>query len=58
MLSPAEERLKDLWLEAIAASDHVEKDTLLFEFRDAVHDLLDQHRAEVKNFPQRTRLAS
>jgi hypothetical protein len=37
-----------LWLKAIAASDPSEKDTLLFEFRDALHEHIDQRRAEAR----------
>ena len=51
MISPSEERLRGLWLKAIAASDPFEKNTLLFEFRDAVHDLLDQVKAGAKKLP-------
>jgi hypothetical protein len=37
-----------LWLKVATASDPSEKDTLLFEFRDAVHELLDQQKAKAK----------
>jgi hypothetical protein len=53
MLSTGEERLEGLWLKAITARDPSEKDILLFEFRDAVHDFLDQLKAEAKKLPQR-----
>jgi hypothetical protein len=48
VLAPSEDRLRGLWLKAIAASDPSEKDTLLFEFRDAVHERLEQLRADKK----------
>ena len=53
MLSTAEERLEGLWLKVVATRDPSEKDTLLFEFRDAVHELLDQVKAETKKLHQR-----
>jgi hypothetical protein len=46
MLSTAEERLNSLWLKAMAAHDPAEVETLLWEFRDALHDSIDQCRAE------------
>jgi|HubBroStandDraft_2_1064218.scaffolds.fasta_scaffold2667444_1 hypothetical protein len=52
MLS-TEERLEGLWLKVITARDPSEKDILLFEFRDAVHELLDQVKAETKKLHQR-----
>jgi hypothetical protein len=48
VITPTEERLKSLWLKASAASDPSEKDALLYEFRDAVHERLDQLKAEAK----------
>jgi hypothetical protein len=48
MLPASEERLRRLWLKAIAASDPSEKDALLYEFRDTVHERLDQLKAEAK----------
>ena len=48
MLSASEERLKSLWLKALAELDPTEKEALLFEFRDAVHEHIDQCRAEAK----------
>jgi hypothetical protein len=53
MLSTAEKRLEGLWLKVITARDPSEKDTLLFEFRDAAHELLDQLKAEARKIPQR-----
>jgi hypothetical protein len=47
MLS-TEQRLEGLWLKVTTARDPSEKDILLFEFRDAVHELLDQVKAETK----------
>ena len=48
MLSPSEERLRILWLKAVAATDPAEIDNLLLEFRDALHEHIEQRRAEVK----------
>jgi hypothetical protein len=45
MLSASEERLKELWLKA-AASDPAEVEPLLLEFRDALHEHLENLRAE------------
>jgi len=45
------ERLRSLWLKAIAVSDPSERDTLLFEFRDALHEHLDQLKAGAKKLP-------
>jgi hypothetical protein len=36
---------------AIAASDPAEIETLLLEFRDALHEHLEQARAEAKKLP-------
>jgi hypothetical protein len=52
VLAPSEARLKVLWLKVAAASDPSKRDTLLFEFRDAVHDLLDQQKAEKAKKPR------
>lgn len=49
MLATSEERLKGLWLKAAAATDPAEIETLLLEFRDALHERLEQGRAEAKN---------
>ena len=49
MRPTAEERLRSLWLKAVAAADPSEKELLLFEFRDALHEDLDQLRADAKN---------
>jgi hypothetical protein len=46
MFSPAEERLKGLWVKAEAATDPSERVPLLFQFRDALHEDLEQLRAE------------
>jgi hypothetical protein len=48
MTSPSEERLKRLWLKAMAATDSAEVDSLLLEFRDALHEHIKQIRAEAK----------
>ena len=48
MLPPSEEQLRILWLKAVAATDPAEIDNLLFEFRDAVHEHIEQRRAEAK----------
>jgi hypothetical protein len=48
VLSPSEERLKGLWLKAVAATDPAEIDNLLLEFRDALHEHVEQRRAEAK----------
>jgi hypothetical protein len=58
MFSPAEERLKSLWVKAEAATDPSDRDPLLFQFRDALHEDLELLRAEAKKLPQRIRLAS
>ena len=48
MLSPSEERLRILWLKAVAATDPAGIDKLLLEFRDALHEHIEQRRAEAK----------
>ena len=48
MLSPSEEQLRIFWLKAVAATDPAEIDNLLLEFRDAVHEHIEQRRAEAK----------
>jgi hypothetical protein len=45
----AEERLKGLWLKASAAVNPAEQDRILFQFRDALHEYLEQLRT--KSFP-------
>jgi hypothetical protein len=47
-LRRAEERLKRLWLKAMAATDSAEVQSLLMEFRDALHEHIEQTRAEAK----------
>jgi hypothetical protein len=42
---PSEERLRILWLKAVAATDPAEIDDLLSEFRDALHEHIEQRRA-------------
>ena len=37
-----------MWLKAVAATDPAEIDNLLSEFRDALHEHIEQRRAEVK----------
>ena len=49
MISPSEERLKRLWLKAMAATDSAEVESLLMEFRDALHEHIEQKRAKAKN---------
>jgi hypothetical protein len=56
VLSPPEERLRSLWLKAVALSDPAEIETILWEFRDALHEYIDQLRAGAKKPPQWTRL--
>jgi len=46
MLSASEERLSSLWLKAMAAHDPAEIESLLWEFRDALHEHIEQMRAE------------
>jgi hypothetical protein len=48
VLPPSEEQLKLLWLRAVAATDPAEIDDLLLEFRDALHEHIEQRRAEAK----------
>ena len=52
MFSPAEERLKGLWVKAEAATDPSERVPLLFQFRDALHGDLEQLRAAAKKLPK------
>jgi hypothetical protein len=58
MRSPAEERLTSLWLRVVSATDPSQREPLLFQFRDALHEDLEQLREQAKKLPQRTRLAS
>jgi hypothetical protein len=51
MLSHAEERLKSLWLKALAATDPSEREPILFQFRDALHEDLDELKGEAKKLP-------
>jgi hypothetical protein len=46
--SPSEERLSRLWLKAMAATDSAEIESLLMEFRDALHEHIQQMKAEAK----------
>jgi hypothetical protein len=46
MLSASEERLHSLWLKAMAVRDPADTESLLSEFRDALHEYIDQSRAE------------
>ncbi len=48
MLSASEKRLKELWLKAAATSDPVEVEPLLSEFRDALHEHIDNLRAQTQ----------
>ena len=43
--SMSEERLNHLWLKAMVAHDPAERDALLWEFRDALHEHIEQCRA-------------
>jgi hypothetical protein len=47
-VTPSEERLSRLWLKAMAATDSAEIESLLMEFRDALHEHIQQMKAEVK----------
>jgi hypothetical protein len=49
VISPSEERLTCLWLKAAAATDSDEAESLLMEFRDALHEHIEQIRADAKN---------
>jgi hypothetical protein len=46
MLSASEERLNSLWLKAMAVHDPAERESLLWEFRDALHEYIDQRGAK------------
>jgi hypothetical protein len=48
MPSPSEERIIDLWLQIASTSDPVEAESLLWEFRNALHEHLDRRRAEAE----------
>jgi hypothetical protein len=48
MLSFSEEQLLILWLKAVAATDPAEIDNILSEFRDALHEHIEQRRARDK----------
>ena len=50
MQTPSEDRLKRLWSKTSAASDPAEVDSILMEFRDAVHERLEQMREEATKF--------
>ena len=47
-MTPSEERLSRLWLKAMAATDSAEIESLLMEFRDALHEHIQQMKAEAK----------
>jgi biotin operon repressor len=49
MLPTAEERLQELWSKAMAAHDPAEVESLLFLFRDALHEHIEKLRAEGQN---------
>jgi hypothetical protein len=53
MTSPSEERLKRLWLKAMAASDSAEVESLLMEFRDALHEHIKQIKGRGQRGPDR-----
>ena len=46
MYSPADERVMALWLKAAAATDAAEVESLLWDFRDVLHEYLDQCRGQ------------
>jgi hypothetical protein len=46
MLSASEERLNRLWLKAMAVHDSAKRESLLWEFRDALHEYIDQRGAK------------
>jgi ribosomal protein L12E/L44/L45/RPP1/RPP2 len=46
--SPSEERLKELWSKAAAASDPAEVERLLSELRDVLHEHIEKLRAEAQ----------
>ena len=48
MLSASEKRLKELRLNAVARSDPAEVDPLLSEFRDALHEHIENLRAQAQ----------
>jgi hypothetical protein len=48
VISPSEERLQRLWVKAMAATDPSEIESLLMEFRDALHEHMQQMKAEAK----------
>jgi hypothetical protein len=48
MHSLSEDRLKALWLKAVATTDPAEVESLLTEFRDALHEHIEQIRAGAK----------
>jgi hypothetical protein len=48
VISPSEERLQRLWVKAMAATDPSEIESLLMEFRDALHEHIQQMKAEAK----------
>jgi hypothetical protein len=48
MLAPSEDRIKELWLRVGTASDPAKRDSLLMEFRDALHEHIDQLKEEAK----------
>ena len=49
MPSVSEERLRSLWLKAMAACDPAETESLLFQFRDVLHEYIDQRKAETND---------
>jgi hypothetical protein len=53
MLSASEERLKKLWLKALAASDPAEVEPLLSEFRDALHEHIEKLKNRGPDAPGR-----
>jgi hypothetical protein len=46
VISPSDERLERLWSKAMAATDSAEVESLLMEFRDALHEHIERIRAE------------
>jgi hypothetical protein len=57
-MSPSEERLKRLWLQCTAATDSDEVESLLMQFRDALHEHIDQVREESKGTRRQVKLAT
>jgi hypothetical protein len=48
-LHPKSGLIKELWLKAAAAGDPAEVESLLWEFRNALHEHIEKLRAEGQN---------